>query len=661
MDLVVFARATGLLDMDYVKINLRYTSINSHAAKMRLLGVTVINLPELITEKITAKLPTSETDKPTIIAPFELREKYLFEYSVSVTNGWYYKELTILYDNSADIDMALVERIMANFRFDKLDAALNANENTSRSSIDFKGTEICSARSIKIVGNGFQSVDRIRMANDCVINLSLSFGALPKLKSLHSAFRGCEELRRIDLSGTDISNVTILDQMCAETRVKEIILDSGCKLNVLTAQSMFYSNSIIESFDMNILGSNLTDISRMFYKCANLKTLKIDWTKLNNVKSIESFVYNTGLEGKIYIRDVEFSNLEDVSEAFALSHISEVLLENVSFPKLTRASTVFSGCTYLKKVQFINCDFSSLTHLRSVFENCTSLEEIYIDDKTKQTLNIMPKQSLNSMFKCTAIKSIGLEHLNITNSCDLESTFEGCAKLERIEMPKCVETDDYSDYYCNLSNTFRSCTALKYIKMNDFKSTSSSLTSLFYKCESLETVILNNWSVPKVTDLTQLFCGCKSLKNIEMNNWHIAEDKQRQFTKVGNHVYTVGKPNEPSVVSASSMFRDCSSLETLDIDIFSNKIISGIDSMFTGCTSLKTLNLHGVKILKNYSFFNNLTKLDLSGCVSLETVELPLVDIKYIGIELGENIKLRKVRASKDNFKITFNIQTDIE
>ena len=661
MDLVVVARVTGLLDMDYDKINLRYTSINSHATKMRLLGVTVINLPELITEKITSKLPTSKTDKPTIIAPFELREKFLFEYSVNVINGWYSKELTILYDNSADIDMQLVERIMANFRFDKLDAALNADENTSRSSIDFKDTEICSARSIKIVGNGFQGVDRIRMANDSVISLRLSFGALPKLKSLHSAFRGCEELRRIDLSGTDIANVIILDQMCAETRVKELILDSRCKLNVLTAQSMFYNDSCIESFDMNILGSNLTDISKMFCQCANLKTLKIDWTKLNNIKSIESFVYNTGLEGKIHIRDVEFSNLEDVSEAFALSHISEVLLENVSFPKLTRASTVFSGCTYLKKVQFINCDFSSLTHLRSVFENCTSLEEIYIDDKTKQTLNIMPKQSLNSMFKCTAIKSIDLEHLNITNSCDLESTFEGCDKLEKIEMPKCVETKDYSDYYCNLSNTFRSCTALKYIKMNDFKSTSSSLTSLFYKCESLETVILNNWSVPKVTDLTQLFCGCKSLKNLEMNNWHIAEDRPKYFTEVRGGKYITQEDTKAPVVVASSMFRDCSSLETLDIDIFSNKIISGIDSMFIGCTSLKTLNLHDVKILKNHSFFNNLTKLDLSTCVSLETVELPLVDIKYIGVELGENIKLRKVIASKDNFKITFNLQTDIE
>lgn len=661
MDLVVFARATGLLDLDYVKINLRYTSINSHATKMRLLGVTVINLPELITEKITAKLPTSKTDKPTIIVPFELREKYLFEYSVNVMNGWYYKELTILYDNSADIDMALVERIMANFRFDKLDAALNADENTSRNSIDFKDTEVCSARSIKIVGNRFQSVDRIRMANDCVINLRLSFGALPKLTSLHSAFRGCEELRHIDLSGTDISSVTILDQMCAETHVKEITLDSKCKLNVLTAQSMFYNDSGIESFDMNILGSNLTDISKMFCQCANLTTLKIDWTKLNNVKSIESFVYNTGLEGKIHIRDVEFSNLENVNEAFALSHISEVLLENVSFPKLTRVSSIFSGCTYLKKVQFINCDFSSLTHLRSVFENCSSLEEIYIDDKTKQTLNKVPKQSLSSLFKGTAIKSIDLKYLNITNSCDLESTFESCTKLEKIEMPKCVETEDYSDYYCNLSNTFRSCTALKYIKMNDFKSTSSSLTSLFYKCESLETVILNNWSIPKVTDLTQLFCGCKSLKNIEMNNWCIAEDRPKYFTEVRDDKYAVKEDTKASVVVASSMFRDCSSLEALDIDIFSNKIISGIDSMFIGCTSLKTLNLHEVKILKNYSFFNNLTKIDLSTCVSLETVELPLVDIKYIGVELGENIKLRKVRASKDNFKITFNLQTDIE
>lgn len=660
MDVVVVARVTGLLDMDYDKINLRYTSINSHATKMRLLGVTVINLPELITEKITNKLPTSKTDKPTIIAPFELREKFLFEYSVNVINGWYSKELTILYDNSADIDMQLVERIMANFRFDKLDAALNADENTSRSSIDFKDTEICSARSIKIVGNGFQGVDRIRMANDSVISLRLSFGALPKLKSLHSAFRGCEELRRMDFSGTDISSVTILDQMCAETRVKELILDSGCKLNVLTAQSMFYNDSCIESFDMNILGSNLTDISKMFCQCANLKTLKIDWTKLNNVKSIESFVYNTGLEGKIHIRDVEFSNLEDMNEAFALSHISEVLLENVSFPKLTRVSSIFSGCTELRKVQFINCDFSNLTHLRSVFENCTSLEEIYIDDKTKQTLNIMPKQSLSGMFKGTAIKSIDLGHLNITNSCDLESTFEGCDKLEKIEMPKCVDTENYSDYYCNLSNTFRSCTALKYIKMNDFKSTSSSLTSLFYKCESLETVILDNWSVPKLTDLTQLFCGCKSLKNLEMNNWHIAEDRPKYFTEVKNGKYITQEDTKAPVVVASSMFRDCSSLETLDVDIFSNKIISGIDSMFIGCTSLKTLNLHDVKILKNHSFFNNLTKLDLSTCASLETVELPLVDIKYIGVELGENIKLKKVRASKDNFKITFNLQTDI-
>ena len=91
------------------------------------------------------------------------------------------------------------------------------------------------------------------------------------------------------------------------------------------------------------------------------------------------------------------------------------------------------------------------------------------------------------------------------------------------------------------------------------------------------------------------------------------------------------------------MFRDCSSLETLDLSNLDTRKLTSMSDMFSGCSSLRSIdltNFNTEKVTSMYSLFENcssLTTLDLSsfntskvqgiyemfcGCSSLVTIKV---------------------------------------
>ena len=116
-----------------------------------------------------------------------------------------------------------------------------------------------------------------------------------------------------------------------------------------------------------------------------------------------------------------------------------------------------------------------------------------------------------------------------------------------------------------------------------------------YKNNIEKIVITGKITFDKETSLYGLFSKMTSLKTIE----------------------GLSNLDTSNVTGTNSMFRDCSSLETLDVSGFDTSRVTDMDGMFYGCNSLTTLDVSHFdtsKVTRMGSMFH--------GCSSLETLDV---------------------------------------
>jgi hypothetical protein len=147
-------------------------------------------------------------------------------------------------------------------------------------------------------------------------------------------------------------------------------------------------------------------------------------------------------------------------------------------------------------------------------------------------------------------------------------------------------------------NPFRGCNRLKKVVFDatckDYSPTS--LYEWFCGCRELKEVIgLENLNTAQTSDMDSMFKDCSSLVSIDLSSF--------DTTKVSD---------------MNSMFEGCSALTHLDLSSFNTARVGRMCSMFQGCRSLKSLDLSSFnvsavgKIDRMFSDCTALTQLDLS-------------------------------------------------
>lgn len=177
----------------------------------------------------------------------------------------------------------------------------------------------------------------------------------------------------------------------------------------------------------------------------------------------------------------------------------------------------------------------------------------------------------------------------------------------------------------------------------------SNLSGLFSNCPSLVSVDLSPLDTSKITDMTYMFDGCSSLTSVDMSMLDLSSlsgDSPSMAIPQGMYAMFRGCTSLKSVEfpskigkinSLGAMFKDCASLETLDLSIFDLSQTQSIGDMFSGCTSLKTVYV-GDKWNLDY-----MTSLPMSGpdgrtatfngCTSLEGGSGTTYDASHMGYQ----------------------------
>ena len=178
-----------------------------------------------------------------------------------------------------------------------------------------------------------------------------------------------------------------------------------------------------------------------------------------------------------------------------------------------------------------------------------------------------------------------------------------------------------------------------------FNSNLTNINHLFFKCSSLITLDLSNYSTQNVTNMSNMFYGCRSLIKINLSNI-----------------------NTYNVVNMNNMFGECSSLIDLDLSNFNTLNIIDISKMFYKCLSLINIDLSSFNI-------NNATNMNqiFYECSSLIYLDLSNFhihyyvgkkDIFYNCSSLIKNNKKRKITIFINGYPIIkehfFNITDSI-
>ena len=229
-----------------------------------------------------------------------------------------------------------------------------------------------------------------------------------KIKDCSYMFSGCDNIKSINLSSFDSSNVTNMHYMFGKCHfVEEIILD-------------------------NLNTENVTDMSHMFNKCSSLKTIKIPSSfNTKSLKNIECMFHWCEQLTNIDFGNFTIDNVTDMNGLFLRCHsLQKINLKNFNTSNVENMSHLFSECTSLKEIEIDPSKFvtGKATQMSYMFSECRNLQNINLT-----SFNTTKTKFLNHMFSgCESIITLDLSSFNILKESNLSQMFDEMSKIDKI-------------------------------------------------------------------------------------------------------------------------------------------------------------------------------------------------------------------------------------
>ena len=357
-----------------------------------------------------------------------------------------------------------------------------------------------------------------------------------QINSLKNIFSGCENIKEIDLSEFDFSNILNMDSMfklCIN--LEKINFGNIDTSKVEDMRSLFYSCSKLTSIDVsNFDTSQVTHMGWMFYGC-------------NSLESINISSFNT-------------SKVEDMHCLFEYcSKLTSIDVSNFDTSQVTHMGWMFFGCSSLESINISSFNTSKVENFYAIFYNCVNLA--FIDVSNFDTSQVT---DMAWMFAgCNSLESINISNFNTSKVENMLSLFNNCFKLTSIDLSN-FDTSQVTD----MGLMFSGCNSLTSLDGSNFDTSKvTRMGSMFQNCDKLISINLSNFNTSNVTEMSLMFYSCNNLKSLDLSNFDTSQ-----------------------VTSVKEIFKDCNSLIYLNLDsfklnndIYVGNIFEGISHNFITC------------------------------------------------------------------------------
>ena len=270
-----------------------------------------------------------------------------------------------------------------------------------------------------------------------------------KMTDCRYMFRNCDNIKSVDLSSFDSSNVNNMNYMFGKCHfLEEVNLNNLNTDKVVDMSYMFNKCFYLKklNFPSSFNIKNVEKMNFMFFECRNLSEIKFS----------SSFVTNkvTTMRGMF-------------KQCFKLKSID---LTNFTAEKLLDMGYMFTECVNLEKIS-LNKKFKTnlVTNMIYLFNNCTNLKEINLAGVSQNSSNINLSsfntenvKFLDYMFcDCKELKNLDLSSFNVKETINMTNMFNNCVNLEKLDISsiKNINNSTINNMFDNLKN-------IKEIKVN---------------------------------------------------------------------------------------------------------------------------------------------------------------------------------------------------
>ena len=392
-------------------------------------------------------------------------------------------------------------------------------------------------------------------------------------------FEKDSSLKKLDLSGLDISNATWVSGMLKDVSSLSILSLSN-KNKLLIKNSSDNEKPMLRSGSWQEVGSTGTEddptgkpISTAdlldLYSSDNYTTAPNKTTYVWTDPDSPWWEVTNGVL-KIHKHTIH-RNPASASDWPWSSHANEITEVDIDGDGVVKAqgslAYMFSGLSKLTTIKGLsNLQTSNITSVAHLFDGCNALTKLDLPDKfvTQSVTDI------SHMFDgCTNLSAIqGLDKFNTSSVTSMSYLFYKCKSLKELDLPDKFVTQSVTD----ISYMFDGCEILSAIQGLDKFDTSSvtSMNSLFTGCHTLKELDLpDKFVTQSVTDISHMFDGCTSLTDI-----------------IGLDKFVTSK-----VTNMSYMFRWDYVLQSLDLQSFDMSSVTDTTGMFTADNKLSELSL----------------------------------------------------------------------
>ena len=372
----------------------------------------------------------------------------------------------------------------------------------------------------------FSVVNMNSMFSECTSLDSIKFPSskITSLVNLEEMFNKCRSLKSIDLSMFIITSTRNMDYMfsgCSSLKYLDIsnfnmekvknpnsIFDGVISLKYINLYKTKDYNDYISKSELNDLNNlivcqteKILTKGNVINQCCkyNIKTDQCEYTNYIELYYGEDVFYENG----DFFNNCSRKNIEYIM--IGENHID--YNDNVDFDieKNTKVEIHFK-----KKLNSLSNFFCSED------ENTKHILSINLN-----YLDASKLKDISSMFSgCSSIKKINLEYFKTSSVTNMSHLFEGCVLLESIDLSN-FETSSVKD----MSNMFYGCTKLTSINLSSFNTSSVfNMSSMFFWCSSIQLLNLSNFNTKKVTNFKSIFSGCTNLKVLDISHFEFGEN-----------------------------------------------------------------------------------------------------------------------------------------
>ena len=178
----------------------------------------------------------------------------------------------------------------------------------------------------------------------------------------------------------------------------------------------------------------------------------------------------------------------------------------------------------------------------------------------------------------------------------------------------------------NMSYLFHGCIFLNSLKLNKFDTSKvDNMQYMFSKCTSLTSLDIKNFNTKNLKEIKGMFSGCRNLENLELGNNFITSN----------------------IIDISELFNGCYKLSSINFKDINTTRITNMSNLFNGCISLTSID---------FSKFDTSNVVDMSGlfqsCSSFTSLDLNLFDtskVEYMSHMFDSCNSLKKLNIQSFN------------